>query len=269
MLLQVSEIQLTIILGSFVVVFFAIILILTIIQYKQRILKHQIEKDKLNQKFSQTLLQSQLEIKEQTLRHIAYELHDNLGQIASIIKINLNTLQLDDQEKSAQKIEDTKDLTRQLITDLKSLSTSLNRDLIAKIGLLKGKENEVNRLNKTGEFVAELKVEGGTLPLDENTTIILYRMVQEIVNNIVKHSAAKHIEFIATFTENLFTLVVSDDGVGFDIEQKLHSGGAGLLNLQSRAELIHAQFSIQSSPRFGTKVCIDLPLAPNATSTHH
>jgi signal transduction histidine kinase len=215
-------------------------------------------------KFQQTLLKSQLEIKEQTLRYLAYELHDNLGQIASLIKINLNTLQLDDREKSVQKIEDTKELTRQLITDLKSLSVSLNGDLIAKIGLLKGIENEVNRLNKTGQFITQLKVEGLSAPLEESTTIILYRMVQEVINNIVKHSEAKHIEFLVSTTENLFTLVIRDDGIGFNLEEKVNSGGSGLLNLQSRAKLIHAQFSIQSSPGVGTKICIELPLTPHA-----
>lgn len=235
---------------------------LMLFQKKQQ--KFRIEKQNLQLQFSQTLLQSQLEIKEQTLRQLAYELHDNLGQIASLIKINLNTLQLDDREKSILKIEDTKELTRQLITDLKSLSVSLNGDLIAKIGLLRGIENEVNRLNKTGQFITQLKVEGHFVPLDESTTIILYRMVQEIINNIAKHSQAKHIEFLITTTENLFTLVIQDDGVGFNLEEKVNSGGSGLLNLQSRAKLIHAQFSIQSSPGVGTKICIELPLTPNA-----
>jgi signal transduction histidine kinase len=236
------------------------IIIATSILYHNRKKKHLSEKAK----FSHILLQSQLEIKEQTLRHLAYELHDNLGQIASLIKINLNTLQLDDRGKSAQKIEDTKELTRQLITDLKSLSVSLNGDLIAKIGLLKGIENEVNRLNKTGQFITQLKVEGLSALLEESTTIILYRMVQEVINNIVKHSEAKRIDFLATTSENLFTLVIQDDGVGFNLEEKVNSGGSGLLNLQSRAKLIHAQFSIQSSPGVGTKICIELPLTPHA-----
>jgi signal transduction histidine kinase len=264
MLLQNQEIQLTIILGSLVVIFFGVILVITITQYKQREFKHQLEKDLLKREFSHTLLQSQLEIKEQTLRHLAYELHDNLGQIASLIKINLNTLQLDDRGKSAQKIEDTKELTRQLITDLKSLSVSLNGDLIAKIGLLKGIENEVKRLNKIGQFTTQLKVEGLFAPLEESTTFILYRMVQEVINNIVKHSGAKHIDFLATTSENLFTLVIQDDGVGFNLEEKVNSGGSGFLNLQNRAKLIHAQFSIQSSPRVGTKIFIELPLTPHA-----
>lgn len=258
---QNTSVIVGIIAGTVILILLAgfIFTFLMLFQKKQQ--KFKDEKQKLQLNFTQILLQSQLEIKEQTLRHLAFELHDNLGQIASLIKINLNTLQLDDKEKSIQKIDDTKELVRQLITDLKSLSVSLNGDLIAKIGFIKGIENEVERLNKTGEFATQLKVDGA-VQLDENTTIILYRMVQEVINNIVKHSEARHIQFVISVSENLFNLVISDDGVGFNLEDKLTSGGSGLLNLQSRAKLIQAQFSIQSSPGVGTKICIELPLTP-------
>ena len=262
--LSTFDVGIVIIVGTSIVILLSYFMVVFTLSYKKKQVEHTVEVSRIQNQFTQTLLQSQLEIKEQTLRHLAYELHDNLGQIASLIKINLNTLQLDDRGKSAQKIEDTKELTRQLITDLKSLSVSLNGDLIAKIGLLKGIENEVNRLNKTGQFITQLKVEGLSALLEESTTIILYRMVQEVINNIVKHSEAKHIDFLATTSENLFTLVIQDDGVGFNLEEKVNSGGSGLLNLQSRAKLIHAQFSIQSSLGVGTKICIELPLTPHA-----
>jgi signal transduction histidine kinase len=267
--LSTLDVGLVIIVGTTIVILLSYFIVVFTLSYKKKQVEHTIEVGRIQTEFSQTLLQSQLEIKEQTLQHIAYELHDNLGQIASLIKINLNTLQLEDREKSSQKIEDTKELTRQLILDLKSLSLRLNGDLIVKLGLLKGIENEVERLNKIGEFATTLKVEGAAFVLDENTTIILYRMVQEVINNMVKHSQAKHLEFLLTATENLLTLVISDDGVGFNLEEKLSSGGSGLLNLQSRAKLIHAQFSIQSSSGVGTKICIELPLIPNAQPTHH
>lgn len=206
------------------------------------------------------LLQSQLEIKEQTLQHIAHELHDNLGQVASLIKINLNTLQLQDEQKALQKIEDTKELVRQLIADLKSLSVHLNSDWAVQVGLVRGLENEVERLNKTGQWQASLKHEGPLPELNANTTIFLYRMAQEILNNTIKHSGGKHVAISLCTTGNLFTLVFTDDGVGFDLEDKLKSGGSGLMNLQHRARLIHATMNIQSAPATGTSTTIELPL---------
>jgi signal transduction histidine kinase len=228
--------------------------------YNEKKRRHAEEKELLAQQFSQTLLETQLEIKEQTLQHIAYELHDNLGQMASLIKINLNTLQLDDTVKTKQKIEDTKDLVRQLIADLKSLSLNLNSDRIAQLGIIKGLEDEVDRLNKTGQFEAVLHHSGSSPELNSNTTIILYRMVQEIINNIVKHSGAKRITISVEATGNLFTLVCIDDGAGFDAKETIKKGGSGLINLRSRAKLINAHLVIQSSTKNGTKISIELPL---------
>lgn len=210
--------------------------------------------------FKQEIMKAQMEIKEQTLQHISYELHDNLGQVASLIKINLNTLNIEDKCKALEKIEDTKDLIRQLIGDLKSLSISLNSDRIAQTGLVKALETEVERLNKTGQFSASLLQESSMPVIDKDKAVILYRMAQEVLNNSVKHSGAKQIKVSLTSTGNLFTLAFSDDGVGFNAEEKMNSGGAGLINLQNRARLINAQLTMNSTPGNGSTVTIQLPL---------
>jgi signal transduction histidine kinase len=210
------------------------ILLLSIL-YSQKQTKNKNERLKLQSQFSQTLLQSQLEIQEQTLRHISHELHDNLGQVASLIKINLNTLQLHDTAKATEKIEHTKELTRQLIGDLKSLSVSLGSERIAQTGLVKALQTEVERLNRTEQFEAVFLQEGKMPVVNNDKAIILYRMAQEALNNTVKHSGAKHINILLNTRENLFTLAIHDDGVGFNVNEKLNSGGAGLTNLQNRA----------------------------------
>jgi two-component system NarL family sensor kinase len=261
-------IEIFIVIGISITLLFASFIISFLLINQKRHYKYLQETETIKREFSQTLLQSQLEIKEQTLRHIAYELHDNLGQIASLIKINLNTLRLEDSENSAQKIEATKELTRQLIADLKSLSISLNSDRIAQLGLIRVLEDETEHLNKTGQLTAALETKGPIPSLDDNTTIILYRMVQEILNNIVKHSLATRVSISIQVKENLFTLVIQDNGVGFNLEDKMKSGGSGLINLASRAKLIHAMFSIQSSAGNGTRICIELPIQ-NAESTSH
>ena len=262
MLLQIQEIQLTVAVGSLIVLFFTVIIIVTITQYKQKAYKHLLEKEQLQSQFAQTLLQSQLEIKEQTLQHISRELHDNIGALASLIKINLNTLTQDlgNTPKALEKIAATKDITIQLISDLKTLSVSLSSDRIAQTGLVKALETEVTRLNKTGEFAATLTQHGTITSVDDDKAIILYRMAQEILNNIVKHSGAKHISIALNASEKLFILAINDDGIGFDTAEKMNSGGAGLTNLQNRARLINAQLTMQSASGKGTGITIELPL---------
>ncbi len=255
-----QEIYFTVIAGGAVMVMLVSIIIIAVIKYQNRIYKHRKEQAQLHAKFSQTLLESQLEIQEQTFRHISSELHDNLGQVASLIKINLFTIELNDIGKAKDKIENTKELTRQLLTDIKSLSVSLNSDRIAKTGLSVALATEVERLNKTGQFNATY-TEVGHLPLlDNDKATILYRMVQEILNNMVKHSRAKKITVLLDASEKLIRLELADDGIGFSITEKINSGGAGLLNLQNRAALINAKLYVQSAPGNGSQTTIELPV---------
>ena len=116
--------------SALVIVLSTFIISFTLIFFKRR-KQHQDEKVALATQFKETLLKSQLEIREQTLQNISQELHDNLGQIASLIKINLNLITLENKERKDPKIEETKALTQQLITDLKTISANLNGSLIA------------------------------------------------------------------------------------------------------------------------------------------
>lgn len=268
---EIQDQILTVLLASlFLLLFFVGFLIFTIL-YFRRFNQLQLEKNELKLVFEKTIKKVELEIKEQTMQHIARELHDNLGQVASLIKINLYTLKLEDTLQTREKIESTQELARQMIVDIRALSTSLNGDRVTQLGLAKSLESEVEKLNKTGLIVATLHQPDYRLILDANTTLILFRIGQEILNNTLKHSCAKHVTISLNVSEKLFTLAISDDGIGFNLEEKISSGGSGLLNLQNRAKLIHAEFSIQSSPN-GTSISIQLPLVNNViaapTTTH-
>lgn len=239
-------------------------IIFTII-YKKKQHAFKIEKEITQAQFRQQILQSQLEIQEQTLQHVSNELHDNIAQIASIIKMNLHTIKLDNISKAEQKLEDIKDLTRQLISDVKGLSINLNGELIAQIGLYRAIEVEVDRINKTELFNASFDKDGDLVLLDNDKAIILYRMIQEIINNIVKHSNANEIKLKLFTNENFITLALSDNGNGFNVDEKLKNGtSSGLYNLHKRAKLINAKLTINSVINEGTNVTIELPY--NASS---
>ncbi len=256
---EYSEITIIIIAGTITFLMLGAFIMLFIFFYQKRHNSHIAEKQLLQTQFHQTLLQSQIEIQEQTLRHISRELHDNLGLAATLIKINLNTLKLDDAAATAEKVEATKDLTRQLITDIKSLSVSLSSDRIAQTGIVKALQTEAERVNKTGLFTANFVFDGNPPNIENDKAIILYRMAQEVLNNSIKHSHAKQISINLTVSESLFTLAISDDGNGFDLS-KHSSSGSGLTNLQQRASLINASLSMQSSPGNGSRVFIEMPI---------
>lgn len=241
--------------------FFLLLIFLIVITLAIRYRKRKKENQELKVQFDQELLKSKLEIQEQTLQHISREIHDNLGQVASLIKINLNTLQLEDNSKAGDKIEYTRELVRQLITDLKLLSGTLNSDKVMKNGLTKALEFEVLRLNKTAAFESVFVQHDIVPPIEPDRAIILYRMSQEIINNSIKHSAAKHINIDVYYSGNKLTIKIADDGKGFNPAEKMKdekNQGNGLDNLVSRAKLVNAEVQFESVFDKGTTVTITM-----------
>lgn len=255
-----SDVEFFIITGISITILFIVFIVSFLFINQKRHFTYLKEKKELENIFSQTLLQSQLEIQEQTLQQISNELHDNIAQVASIIKMNLHTIKLDDISKAQQKIEDTRELVMQLITDIKSLSVQLNGDRIIQVGLPKALETEIERINKTELFTASFHKDDSTITLEDDKAIILYRMAQEILNNVVKHSNAREIKLQLSSEGNIITLEISDNGNGFNVDEMLKTGtGAGLRNLQKRAKLINASMVIKSTIEDGTYFKIELP----------
>ncbi len=239
--------------------FFLSLVFFIVIALAIRYRKRKKENEEMKVQFSEQLLKSQLEIQEQTLQHVSRELHDNIGQVASLIKINLNTVKLENPAAALTKIDNSKELLRQLITDLKLLSSGLNGDKINKTGLMKALQNETDKINKTGEFNASFIQHDSVPPVNDEKSIIIYRMVQEVLNNAIKHSEAKQITINVYYQKNAFILSISDDGKGFNVEEKLadiNDTGNGLLNLQKRAKVINAAVVFTSQPGKGTETTI-------------
>src|SRR5205085_4739409 len=140
--------------------------------------------------FSQTLHQSKLEIQEQILDHIAKELHANFSHLVSLININLAEILTQSNPGIKENIIETKSLAKQLLSELKALSASLNTDHIMHIGFAKALDNELNRLSKTKKIQVTFTRSGEEYRLPPEHEIILFRLCQEILNNIVQYSKA-------------------------------------------------------------------------------
>ncbi len=242
----------------FLILIFFIVLVL-VVRYR----KKKRENEEMSAVFSEQLLSSKLEIQEQTLQYISRELHDNIGQIASLVKMNLNTIPLTDTVKAASKIENTKELMSQLITDLKLLSTSLNTDKIAKIGIIKAIEVEVEKMNKIGLFLVSLHQDTNFPIIDSEREIIIFRMLQEVLNNTMKHAEAANIDIYLNYNKEILTIKVTDDGKGFNVAEKMADGndlGNGLTNLENRAKVINGNYKIESTEGKGTINTISIPI---------
>ena len=249
----------------FVVVSIGIIILLFMHQRRRdEFIRHNNE---LKNSFSQTLLQTQLEIQEQTLKNISQEIHDNIGQALSLAKLNLNTLPEVNDEAMQQKIVNSKQLVSKAITDLRDLSRSLDTDYVQEMGLQRAIEYELEMIGKTGIVETRLFVEGSQFKLDKQKELILFRIVQETFNNILKHSGAKRIEVKIDYLPSSFTLTVKDDGIGVNLQPLNEAGnsnfGLGIRNMHSRASLIGADFKMSSILGQGTEVKINLSIERN------
>ena len=143
------------------------------------------------------------------------------------------------------KVNDTKQLVSKALRDLRDLSRSMHGDKIAELGLQASIESELKILQNTGQFTTSLRVDGSLYNLEPQKEMVLFRMVQEALNNAIKHSKAKNIEVRIQYEPTIFRLSIIDNGIGFNPSTLQSSEtGIGLKNMQNRAALINALFHI-------------------------
>ena len=153
-----DEILVTIVIGTALIVFFGGVIFFLFFLFQKKKLRYIREKQTLQVQFEQELLQTQIEIQEQTLKTISQEIHDNVGQVLSLAKLNLNTVGPITDERTHAKIESTKELVSKAINDLRDLSRSLHGEKIGEIGLQDAIANELKILQNIGQFETDLTI---------------------------------------------------------------------------------------------------------------
>jgi len=243
MLNNPSEIVLVVIGGTLIMFLLVGTIVFFVLSYQKRYLKHKNELKALEQAYNQELLKSELEIKEQTMNNIASEIHDHIGQLLSVIKLNLAM-------NPAPGLTETKELVTQVIKDVRGLAHSMHSDGISNKPILQVIETEINRLKKLPQSKVTFSSFGESFSLASQTETFLFRIFQECMNNILKHAHAKNISVELNYNISLLTIKITDDGNGFVVNEV--EEGLGLRSIRYRAKLIGAQLSIESSPGSGT-----------------
>jgi signal transduction histidine kinase len=231
-----------------------------IVLYRNKQLKNKQEQEQQQSAFRQELLKAQIEMQEQTLLYISREIHDNVTQVLSFVKLSLAMAGKGTEDNAQAKINESRELVSQAINDLRDLSKSLSFEQISSLGLLKTIEIETKRIDKSGVINATLSTEGDIYPLGEQRELVLFRIFQEALNNTLKHSGAKHFKIGLQYQPKLFKLTLEDDGNGFSAKLPDKGAGSGLKNIENRATLIGAAAAIDSSP--GKGCCIKVTLNP-------
>ena len=253
-----SEIAVIIILSTLVFLLAPAFLLLYINSYNRRKKDHITEKQTLQKEHEADLLKTQLEVQEQTMKTIAADLHDNIGQLLSLTNLTLGSITVSD-EKTARKLDDSQQLVRRSIKELRQLANLLHGEKIIEKGIIDAIAYEAEWLKKSGNYVINLRnnIEGD-LGRSNEKDLILFRLMQEAINNIIKHSGATQITITLDYIQDNLLISIHDNGVGFVVEE-VEEKGMGLSNLFRRAKSLQGQMEIISAIGKGTTIAIKVP----------
>ncbi|MFY8069832.1 MAG: sensor histidine kinase, partial [Flavobacterium sp.] len=207
--------------------------------------------------FQSELVKSKIEIKEQTLTNVSRDLHDNIGQILSVALMEMNMMLEQKDNFSRCQLVETKQLISKSLNEIRILAKLINGDVTIDSNFIDAVSDDLERIQKFKNIECSLELEGEVVSLNNEHETIIYRILQESISNILKHSQSEVIDLKIKFNNQICTIEISDKGRGFSVDSC--KKGSGLLNMKTRAKLIGANLSIASSSQ-GSKITIQYPI---------
>lgn len=252
-----QDIQMLVAATSLVLLTLLITIVILFVFFQKRKLKFILEKKEAEKKYMEEIAKSQIEIQEQALQNMSWELHDNIGQLLSVARMHINILGTQLAEENKEKLNEVSEIVGKSLQEIRLLSKTMNTEIIQNMGLVKSIEVELDRFNKLNFLAATLNIQGEERSLDIKEEIILFRILQEFFSNAIKHSKAKNLEVNLNFKDDQLLISAKDDGVGFEdgeIEK-----GSGLINMRSRAAIINTEFAMKSAKNKGVSLTLSYP----------
>ena len=254
-----EQITTTILAVILVLLFFGILFLVMLSYFNFRRRQNAKEKREMQAAFEGQLSQARLEIQHQTLSYLAQEIHDNVGQILSLAKIQLSSFK-EGEAIDFPLLDDARENVARSLQDLRSLSRGLHAGQIRSFNIRQAVDEEVQRIRRTGAVLVSVTSEGDEHSIGDDKQLILFRIIQECLNNCLKHAAATNINIGFNWFPTQLRVRVRDDGQGFDAEKTLRlSCGLGLQSILNRARVTGGFGDIRSRPGEGTVVTVQIP----------
>ncbi len=250
--------------GLFLVGFIVTIVLL----YQKRKLVQEKEIAHVKAGFEKELLQTKLEIQETVLTYVSQEIHDNIGQVMLLVNINNSLLQsMEINSEASTIIKENKTLVTKAMEDIAELSRSLHSDRISDIGVFAAIRQELLILSQKGIFTVDIdnQLSETDTSFTKETHLVVFRMYQEIVKNIIRHAAASNIRLVIKKEDGIILFTIIDNGKGFDTNTIEAASGVGLRSLRSRIGLIGGRIAIESVLGKGTTVRIFIPVEKSSS----
>jgi signal transduction histidine kinase len=245
------------VIGTSAMILMAIAIILFVSYYQKKMLEQKLRQQQMEVTHQREMLRKEMEAQEQERTRISKELHDGVGVMVQSILTNVqslgNQIATDVVQDISQAVHETHQTVRDAAFDL--MPASLQR-----FGLAAALSDLATRLTKRSPVAITMHTSGTESSLDPQQQLLLFRMAQEAVSNALKHARASWIHVRLDYWSDRLELSITDDGVGMKLNEGEKTGGLGLFNLQTRAELLKARIHFLPHQPSGTKVVIQLPL---------
>lgn len=240
-----------------IAVFFIVIILFVLNHYR---LKQQNKfQTELNRQQQETL-KTTITVQDRERKRIAEDLHDSLGSILSAAKLKLSAVEEDSmaQPDEKEKLKDTLLLIDEALAEMKNIAYNIMPATLSRLGLTAALQNLFNRIGTKSGIKINYTTHGFVERLDETTELSIYRIIIESVNNVVNHAAAKNVTVQLLKHEDYINIIIEDDGIGFDLNEKSFSGN-GLSNIDSRIKNLKGNINIDTRPGRGTTILVDIP----------
>ena len=249
--------------GALLFIFLVVFLVAFVIAHKRRKLNRILEKKDRKHEFDNQLLQSRLETQERSFQYFSEEIHDNVGQVLSVIGMHLYQLKGEYAgERAAKLVEQSSDMLNKAINDLRTISHTLNAQYITKAGLHEALKTEIEYINSVKQVFCRLEVNGEPAELSGDRETLLFRIIQEAVSNALKHAKASEIIIRLAYEADRLQASISDNGIGFTHRNMSDQTktGLGITNMELRARLLGGNLELVSLPEQGTTISLTLDI---------
>lgn len=242
-----------ILIGTLVMLMLGIFVVVLVVLQQKQVVQYKLRLNEKDLALQQERLHAVLQGQETERKRIAEDLHDEVGAQLSVLKLNLNYLQQHSENGTADRFRETKELTDSVIQQLRFISQSLHPTMLENLGLGSALDSFASLMNKNKQIRIAFNSEGPDYPVDREKALNLYRVVQELINNILKHAAASQVNIFYHSTPSLLLIRVEDDGNGLLTDElegaRQKTGHLGLKNIESRLTIIGGKINfVRRSP---------------------
>lgn len=255
------QVALLIAVGTVGMLLLAIAIILFMVFYQKKMIQEQVNRQKLELEYQQKMMEAALESQEAERKRVAGDLHDSVGGMLSAIRVGLTTIAR--QLPNPMHLEEQKKMLDDTISNVRMISRDLMPSTLEKFGLTNALKELCDRFQTTSLLPVNFQEEGDFDDLTPRTQLMLFRIAQELVSNAVKHSQAGQID-VSLMRSDKLELIVEDNGIGFDAEEKRSSRksgvGLGLFNIENRIRLLSGKVEFDRDRVKGSKVIITMPV---------